>query len=109
VVLTGWLLSNRRLWASTAPRVPDGIALDAEGAIWIANPIAPECVRIAEGGEVLDVVETGQPCYACMLGGDDGKTLFMLTAKTSIAHEAADSPSGKLVIASVDVPHAGLP
>ena len=102
-------LSNRRLWASTAPRVPDGIALDAEGAIWIANPIAPECVRIAQGGEVLDIVETGQPCYACMLGGDDGKTLFMLTAKTSIAHEAADSPSGQLVIATVDVPHAGLP
>jgi sugar lactone lactonase YvrE len=102
-------LSNRRVWASTWPRVPDGIALDAEGAIWIANPIAPECVRIAEGGEVLDVVDTGQPCYACMLGGEDGKTLFMLTAKTSIAHEAAETPSGKLVIASVDVPHAGLP
>ena len=66
-------------------------------------------MRIAEGGEVLDVVETGQPCYACMLGGDDGKTLFMLTAKPSIAHEAAESPSGQLVIASVDVPHAGLP
>ena len=95
-------LSNRRLWASTAPRVPDGIALDADGAIWIANPIAPECVRIAQGGEVLDIVETGQPCYACMLGGDDGKTLFMLTAKTSIAHEAAESPSGQLVIATVD-------
>jgi len=102
-------LSNRRVWASTWPRVPDGIALDADGAIWIANPIAPECVRIAEGGEVLEVVETGQPCYACMLGGDDGKTLFMLTAKTSIAHEAAAAPSGKLVIATVDVPRAGLP
>jgi sugar lactone lactonase YvrE len=102
-------LTNRRLWASTAPRVPDGIALDAEGAIWIANPIAPECVRIAQGGAVLEVVETGQPCYACMLGGDDGKTLFMLTAATSIAHEAAKSPSGKLLITMVDVPHAGLP
>jgi sugar lactone lactonase YvrE len=102
-------LANRRVWASTWPRVPDGIALDAEGAIWIANPIAPECVRIAQGGEVLEVVDTGQPCYACMLGGDDGKTLFMLTAKTSIAHEAAEAPSGKLVIATVDVPRAGLP
>jgi sugar lactone lactonase YvrE len=102
-------LSNRRVWANTLPRVPDGIALDADGAIWIANPIAPECVRIAEGGEVLEVVETGQPCYACMLGGDDGKTLFMLTAKTSIAHEAAEAPSGKLVVATVDVPRAGLP
>jgi sugar lactone lactonase YvrE len=102
-------LSNRREWASTWPRVPDGIALDAEGAIWIANPIAPECARIARGGEVLEVVDTGQPCYACMLGGDDGRTLFMLTAKTSIAHEAAEAPSGKVVIAAVDVPRAGLP
>ena len=102
-------LSNRRLWASTWPRVPDGIALDAEGAIWIANPIAPECVRIAQGGEVLEVIDTGQPCYACMLGGDDGRTLFMLTAKSSIAHEAAEAPSGKLLIATVDAPRAGRP
>src|SRR5688572_4011700 len=73
-------LSNRRVWASTAPVVPDGICLDADGAIWVANPIAPQCVRIAEGGEVLETIDTGAPCYACMLGGDDGKTLFMLTA-----------------------------
>ncbi len=106
---TGGALTNRRVWASTLPRVPDGIALDAEGAIWIANPIAPECARIAEGGKVLEVVDTGQPCYACMLGGDDGRTLFMLTAKTSLAHEAAATPTGKLLIATVDSPRAGLP
>ena len=102
-------LSNRRLWASTWPRVPDGITLDAGGAIWIANPIAPECVRIAEGGEVLEVIETSQPCYACMLGGDDGKTLFMLTAETSIGHEAAKAPKGRLLTAQMDVGRAGRP
>lgn len=102
-------LSNRRLWAPTWPRVPDGIALDAQGAIWIANPLAPECVRIAQGGAVLEVIETEQPCYACMLGGDDGRTLFMLTAKTSIGHVAAQSPQGKVLCATVEVPHAGLP
>jgi sugar lactone lactonase YvrE len=102
-------LSNRRVWASTAPRVPDGIALDAAGAIWIANPIAPECVRITEGGEVLEVIETGQPCYACMLGGEDGRTLFMLTAKSSDAHQAAAAPTGKLLIANVEHPRAGWP
>ena len=102
-------LSNRRVWASTAPRVPDGICLNAAGAVWIANPIAPECARIAEGGEVLEVIDTGQPCYACMLGGEDGRTLFMLTAKSSIAHEAAASPSGKLLIATVEHPRAGWP
>ncbi len=102
-------LSNRREWAPTRARVPDGIALDANGNIWIANPVAPECALIAPGGEVLDVVDTQQQCYACMLGGDDGRTLFMLTALTSIAHEAAAAPKGKLLIAEVDTPHAGRP
>jgi sugar lactone lactonase YvrE len=102
-------LSGRRVWADIRPRVPDGICLDANGAIWVANPIVPECVLVAEGGEVLEVIDTGDPCYACMLGGDDGRTLFMLTAPTSIAHEAAGAPRGKLLIATVDAPHAGLP
>jgi sugar lactone lactonase YvrE len=102
-------LSNRRTWASIAPRVPDGICLDAEGAIWVANPIAHECVRVAEGGGILEVIDTGDNCYACMLGGDDGRTLFMLTAETSIAHETAREAKGRLVIATVDAPHAGLP
>jgi sugar lactone lactonase YvrE len=102
-------LSGRRRWADIRPRVPDGIALDAGGAIWVANPIAPECVLIAEGGAVKEVIETGDPCYACMLGGDDGRTLFMLTAPSSIATQAALAPKGKLLIATVDTPHAGLP
>ena len=102
-------LSGRRVWASTLPRVPDGICLDAKGAIWIANPLAPECVRIAEGGEVLEVIETGEPCFACMLGGEDGRTLFMLTAKTSNADASRAEPQGRLLIAAVEAPHAGLP
>jgi sugar lactone lactonase YvrE len=102
-------LSNRRVWAPTSPAVPDGICLDADGAIWVANPIAPQCVRIAVGGEVKEVIDTGAPCYACMLGGDDGKTLFMLTASSSDAHAAAASPSGKILIATVESPHAGRP
>jgi sugar lactone lactonase YvrE len=102
-------LSHRRLWAPTWPRLPDGITLDAEGAIWIANPIAPECVRIAEGGQVLEVIDTGMPCFACMLGGEDGATLFMLAAPSSDGHEAALAPKGKLLISTVDAPHAGRP
>jgi sugar lactone lactonase YvrE len=102
-------LSNRRVWAPTAPAIPDGIALDADGAIWIANPVAPQCLRIAQGGEVLETIETGDPCYACMLGGDDGKTLFMLTAKTSVGHHAADAPLGRLLVAQVEHPRAGRP
>jgi sugar lactone lactonase YvrE len=102
-------LSNRRVWAMTAPRVPDGICLDAEGAIWIANPLAPECVRIAEGGDVLEVIDTGAPCYACMLGGDDGRTLFMLTAPALTGEDGGAGPQGKIVAAQVDAPHAGRP
>jgi sugar lactone lactonase YvrE len=102
-------LSNRRVWASTAPRAPDGICLDAEGRIWIANPLAPECALIAPGGEVIEVIDTGDPCYACMLGGEDGLTLHMLTAETSLAHEAAARPAGKLLVATVDIPGAGRP
>jgi sugar lactone lactonase YvrE len=102
-------LSGRRLWASTWPRVPDGIALDAAGHIWIANAIGPECALIAEGGAVLEVIDTGERCYACMLGGADGRTLFMLTAKNSIGREAAAAPTGKLLVATVDTPHAGRP
>lgn len=102
-------LSNRRVWAALAPRIPDGACLDADGAIWVANPTAPECFRVAEGGEVLEVVETGAPCFACMLGGEDGRTLFMLTASSSDHNQAAASPSGKILIATVDSPHAGRP
>ncbi|MXP08603.1 SMP-30/gluconolactonase/LRE family protein [Pseudoblastomonas halimionae] len=103
-------LSNRREWASTDPRLPDGICLDAEGAIWIANPLAPECVRYAQGGEVLEVVETGElNCYACMLGGADGKTLFMVVAPTSHRDFASAERKGKIIACKVDVARAGRP
>lgn len=102
-------LSNRRVWAEIGPRVPDGICLDADGAIWVANPIAPECVRVGEGGRILEVIDTGAPCYACMLGGAEGKTLFMLTASTSDSAQAASAPSGKILVAEVDSPRAGRP
>jgi sugar lactone lactonase YvrE len=100
-------LANRREWASTWPALPDGICLDAEGAIWIANPVAPECRRIDEGGEVLETVETGdQPCYACMLGGPEGRHLFMLTAPPTGQQEA---PRGKVLVAEVASGRAGWP
>jgi sugar lactone lactonase YvrE len=102
-------LSGRRVFASTFPRVPDGIALDASGAVWIANALAPECARIAPGGEVLETVATSQNCFACMLGGGDGKTLFIMTAPTSMPDRASAAPKGRIEIATVDAAHAGLP
>jgi sugar lactone lactonase YvrE len=102
-------LSNRRVWAETGSRLPDGICLDADGAIWIANPLAPECVRFAEGGEVLDVIETEQPTFACMLGGADGRTLFILTAANSLPERCVEQPTASIAVADVAVPGAGWP
>lgn len=106
----GGTLSGRRVWAETGPRVPDGIALDADGAVWIANPIAPECARIAEGGDVLEVVSTGaMPCYACMLGGPEGRHLFMLCAPSSDAEVAKSAAKGVVLVVEVDACRAGRP
>ena len=102
-------LSGRRVWAQTWPRIPDGACLDAAGAVWIANPLAPECARLAEGGAVLDSVATSQNCFACMLGGDDGETLFMMTAPSSIPAIASAKPAGRIEIAPAESPHAGRP
>lgn len=102
-------LSNRRTWAPTAPAVPDGICLDAQGAVWIAYPLAPECRRIAEGGEVLETVETGGlNAYACMLGGADGRTLFVCAAP-GLGSGGEHGPGGKVLAARVHSPHAGWP
>ena len=74
-------LSNRRVWAQLPSwrQVPDGCCLDAEGAIWVASPTTNDVLRLAEGGEVLERITAGQGCFACMLGGADRKTLFVLT------------------------------
>lgn len=102
-------LSNRRLWAQVGMRAPDGICLDANGHVWIANAIAPECVLFAPGGEVVATIETDQPCFACMLGGPDRRTLYMLTAPTSVANLASASPQGRVMAAAVATPGAGQP
>lgn len=102
-------LSNQRVWAPVGMRAPDGICLDTRGNVWIANAIAPECVLVAPGGEVLDVVETDQPCFACMLGGPDRRTLFALTAPSSVASIASAARQGHVLAARVETPGAGRP
>ena len=77
--------------------------MNADGNIWIANAVSNECVLFAPGGEVLDVVNTSQNCYACMLGGDDGKTLFMLTAQSSQARIVSVNRTGKIEINKVEL------
>jgi sugar lactone lactonase YvrE len=97
------------VWADLGRRVPDGICLDAEGAVWVANPVANECFRVVEGGEVVEVIETDNRCFACMLGGPDRTTLFMLTSQFSLAVEAAPRRTGNVLVAEVAIPGAGLP
>ena len=104
-------LSNRRVWADLKPHeiAPDGICLDASGAVWVANAAGPAAVRVAEGGEVLDTARFSQTCYACMLGGSDGRELFAMTAPTPMPAEASASARGRIESARVGVGHAGLP
>ncbi|HEV2364912.1 MAG TPA: SMP-30/gluconolactonase/LRE family protein [Caulobacteraceae bacterium] len=103
-------LTNRRVWAQLpAPAAPDGICLDAEGAIWVASPTTNNVLRVREGGEVLARVEPDRGCYACMLGGEDRRTLFVLTAMTSEPAVCAQEMSGHIEAIEVDAPGAGLP
>jgi sugar lactone lactonase YvrE len=102
-------LSNRRVWAPVGMRAPDGICLDADGHVWIANAIAPECVLVAPGGGIVATVATDQPCFACMLGGDDGRTLFMMTAPSSVADVVSTARQGHIMTARVPTPGAGRP
>lgn len=75
---TDGTLSNRRVWADLGDGVPDGICADAENAVWYADVPNKRCVRVREGGEVLDTIELDRGCFACALGGADGRTLFMV-------------------------------
>jgi sugar lactone lactonase YvrE len=103
-------LSGRRLWAQLPPRaVPDGCCLDAEGAIWVASPTTNEVLRLKEGGEVTERIDTGRGAYACMLGGDDRRTLYLLTCVSSNPEECARDRTGRIEQVRVDVPGAGLP
>ncbi|MEI9995002.1 MAG: SMP-30/gluconolactonase/LRE family protein [Rhizomicrobium sp.] len=93
-------LSNRRVWASLVPPfAPDGICADSEGAIWCANALAPECVRVGKGGEILERVETSMNAFACTLGGVDGRSLVIATSQS----HGAGNVSGMLEIARVSI------
>lgn len=102
-------LSNRRVWAELGMRAPDGICLDADGHVWVANAIAPECVLVAAGGRIVATVQTDQPCYACMLGGADRRTLYLMTAPSSVAAVVSMTRAGRIVQARVATPGAGRP
>src|SRR5512133_1289486 len=74
-------LSNRRVWAGLNGGAPDGICLDAENAIWYGDVPNKRCVRVREGGEVLQTIDLDRGCFACMLGGEDRRTLFLVATQ----------------------------
>lgn len=102
-------LTGRRIWAEIEQALPDGICLDAEKAIWAALPLSGEVLRLREGGEVTHRVRVTTQAFACMLGGADRRTLFVLTAETIHPDEARAKASGRIETVQVDVPGAGLP
>jgi sugar lactone lactonase YvrE len=103
-------LSNRRVWADLAGGYPDGICLDAEGAIWYADVPNKRCVRVREGGEVLQTLDVDRGCFACMLGGVDGRTLFMVVAAWGDQESMVGGQrTGQVLSVEAPAPRAGWP
>jgi sugar lactone lactonase YvrE len=103
-------LSNRRIWADLGDGAPDGICIDAEGAVWYADVPNTRCVRVREGGEVRQTIDLDRGCFACMLGGSDGRTLFLVAREWHGFESAGDgSRTSRVLTAPAPAPHAGWP
>ena len=102
-------LSGRRIWADLGNGTPDGICVDAEGAVWYADVPGQRCVRVAEGGAVLRTVPLDRGGFACALGGPDGTTLFIVAAQWRGMAEMVAPGSGQVLATEVEVPGAGWP
>jgi len=103
-------LANRRTFAALDGVFPDGICLDAEGAVWVTDARGPRVIRVLPGGRIARTVDTdaGRCSYACMLGGSDRRTLFVIT-NTGSGPKMAEKTDGRIEIVRVEVPGAGLP
>jgi sugar lactone lactonase YvrE len=102
-------LSGRRTWADLGEAAPDGICVDAEGAVWYADVPNKRCVRVAEGGAVLRTVTLDRGGFACALGGPAGTTLFIVAAEWRGMSEMVAPGSGQVLTTEVEVPGAGWP
>jgi sugar lactone lactonase YvrE len=102
-------LSNRRVWAETVGDHPDGICLDAEGAAWYADVGNRRCVRIREGGEVLQTIDFDRGCFACMLGGADRRTLFVVAREWHGVDVGKGMGTGQVLTVGAPAAGAGWP
>ncbi len=102
-------LSNRRVWAAVGDDHPDGLCLDAEGAVWYGDVGNKRCVRVREGGEVLQTIELDRGCFACTLGGVDRRTLCMMAAVYDPATMFSGARTGQILTAEAPAPGAGWP
>jgi sugar lactone lactonase YvrE len=103
-------LSNRRVWAELGDGVPDGICLDAENAVWYADVPNKRCIRVREGGEVLQTINLDRGCFACMLGGADRKTLFLVATEwRGPAGMDEGRRTGQVLIVEAPAPGVGWP
>jgi sugar lactone lactonase YvrE len=100
-------LSNRRVWADLQDGIPDGICLDADNAVWYGDVPNKRCVRVAEGGEVLETIELDRGCFACALGGADRRTLFMMATEWNGPENMFSEPRTGQVL-TVQAPAAGV-
>ena len=103
-------LSNRRVWADLHEGVPDGICVDADSAVWYADVPNKRCVRVREGGEVMQTINLDRGCFACMLGGADRRTLFLMAAEwRGLAKMAGGARTGQVLTAEAPAPGVGWP
>ncbi|MDZ7675424.1 MAG: SMP-30/gluconolactonase/LRE family protein [Acidimicrobiales bacterium] len=101
-------LTDRRVWAETADKMPDGCTLDADRGIWMADAGGTGCFRVTEGGDITDAITASQPVFACMLGGPERRTLYLITAP-GFGADAAGKGLGRVEAVEVDVPGVGWP
>ena len=103
-------LAGRRVWAQRAGLIPDGCCLDAAGGVWVASPFGNrEALRLVEGGDVTHRVACRRQPFACMLGGEDRRTLFVCTAENADPEACRANATGAIETARVEHPGAGLP
>ena len=103
-------LSNGRVWADLDDGVPDGICVDEEGAVWYGDVPNKRCVRVGEGGEVLQTIDLDRGCFACALGGADRRTLFLVATEwRGTANMADGSRTGQVLTARAPAPGVGWP